>query len=99
MTTQSHDMSATAAASFIPRHIGPSPADVDAMLELLGYDSLDALIDATVPGGIRLSRPPAIHAPMTEHEALTNLRTIIRRNQICRSYLGLGYHDTVTPPV
>src|SRR3954463_4197076 len=99
MTNTTLEMSAADAVSFIPRHIGPSPADVDAMLELLGYDSLDALIDATVPAGIPLSRPLAIHAPMTEHEALTNLRTIIRRNQVCRSYLGLGYHDTVTPPV
>jgi glycine dehydrogenase len=53
-------MSAAEAASFIPRHIGPSPADVRAMLDLLGYDSLDALIDDTVPSGIRLKRPLAI---------------------------------------
>jgi len=92
-------MSAADAASFIPRHIGPSPADVRAMLDLLGYDTLDALIDATVPSGIRLDRPLAIHRAMTEHEALANLRTIAQRNQIYRSYLGLGYYDTVTPPV
>jgi glycine dehydrogenase len=92
-------MSAAEAASFIPRHIGPSPADVRAMLDLLGYDSLDALIDSTVPAGIRLQRPLDIHAPMTEFEALNNLRNIARRNQIARSYLGLGYYDTVTPPV
>jgi glycine dehydrogenase len=97
MTNQS--MSAAQAASFIPRHIGPSPADVRAMLDLLGYDSLDALIDATVPAGIRMKKPLAIHAAMTEYEALTNLRTIARRNQIARSYLGLGYYDTITPPV
>src|SRR6185503_16302612 len=99
MTTQSQVMSAADAASFIPRHIGPSPADVRAMLDLLGYDTLDALIDATVPSGIRLDRPLAIHRAMTEHEALANLRTIAQRNQIYRSYLGLGYYDTVTPPV
>ena len=63
-------LSATDAMSFIPRHIGPSAADVEAMLALLGYDTLDALIDATVPDGIRLKRPLAIHAPMSEHEAL-----------------------------
>src|SRR6201991_4248064 len=87
------------ATSFVPRHIGPTDADVGAMLELLGYDSLDALIDATVPAGIRLKRPLAIHASMTEYEALTNLRSIARKNQVSRSYLGLGYYDTVTPPV
>jgi glycine dehydrogenase len=99
MTTQSQDMTAAEAASFIPRHIGPSAADVQAMLELLGYDSLDALINATVPAGIRMKRPFAIHHQMTEYEALTNLRTIAQRNQIFRSYIGLGYYDTVTPPV
>jgi glycine dehydrogenase len=92
-------MTAAEAASFIPRHIGPSPADVEAILELLGYESLDALIDATVPAGIRMKRPLAIHHQMTEYEALTNLRTIAQRNQIYRSYIGLGYSDTVTPPV
>ncbi|HXD47730.1 MAG TPA: glycine dehydrogenase (aminomethyl-transferring), partial [Gemmatimonadaceae bacterium] len=97
--TQGEELSATEAASFIPRHIGPSSADVEAMLELLGYDSLDALIDATVPAGIRLQRPLAIHAPMSEYEALANLRAVAKKNQICRSYLGLGYSDCITPPV
>src|SRR5262245_20931806 len=87
------------ATSFVPRHIGPSDADVAAMLELLGYDSLDALIDATVPAGIRLKRPLAIHAGMSEHEALDHLRSVIKRNQVARSYLGLGYADCLTPPV
>ena len=99
MTENSHELSAAEAASFIPRHIGPSDADQRAMLELLGYDSLDALIDATVPSGIRLQRPLAIHAPMTEYEALANLRASAKKNQICRSYLGLGYSDCITPPV
>jgi glycine dehydrogenase len=99
MTEQGSGISAAEAASFIPRHIGPSDADVRAMLELLGYDTLDGLIDATVPAGIRLGRPLAIHAPLTEYEALGRLRAIAKRNQVCRSYLGLGYSDCVTPPV
>src|SRR4051812_34851985 len=99
MTTQSHAMSAAEAASFIPRHIGPTEADVRAMLELLGYDSLDALIDATVPSGIRLKRPLAIHGALSEFDALANLRGMARKNQVFRSYLGLGYYDTLTPPV
>jgi glycine dehydrogenase len=99
MTNLSHDMSAAEAASFIPRHIGPTDADVRAMLDLLGYDSLEALISATVPSAIRLKRPLAIHSAMSEHEALTNLRAIARQNRVTRSYLGLGYYDTVTPPV
>src|SRR5438552_7390145 len=99
MSNQSQEMSAADAASFVPRHIGPTPDDVLAMLDLLGYDSLDALIDATVPRGIRMAKPLAIHAPMSEYEALSSLRTIAQRNQVFRSYLGLGYHDCVTPPV
>ena len=99
MTHTNHEISAADAASFIPRHIGPTEADVRAMLELLGYDSLDALIDATVPAGIRLRRPLAIHAPMSEHEALANMRSIAQRNQIYRSYIGLGYYGCFTPPV
>jgi glycine dehydrogenase len=99
MSNQSQEMTAADAASFVPRHIGPTTDDVSAMLELLGYESLDALIDATVPQGIRMAKPLAIHAPMSEYEALAGLRTIAQRNQIFRSYLGLGYHDCITPPV
>jgi len=95
----SHETSATSATSFVPRHIGPSEADLRAMLDLLGYESLDGLIDVTVPAGIRLRQQLAIHAPMSEYEALRNLRTIAQKNQIFRSYLGLGYYDCVTPPV
>ncbi|HEY4217487.1 MAG TPA: aminomethyl-transferring glycine dehydrogenase [Gemmatimonadaceae bacterium] len=95
----SHETSASSATSFVPRHIGPSDADVRAMLDLLGYESLDGLIDVTVPAGIRLRQPLAIHAPMSEYEALRNLRTIAQKNQIFRSYIGLGYYDCVTPPV
>jgi len=99
MTSQAHEMSAAEAASFIPRHIGPSDADMRAMLELLGYDSLDGLIDATVPAAIRLKRPLAIHTALSELDGLANLRGISKKNQIFRSYLGLGYYDCLTPPV
>jgi len=103
MTKQAEEtsvpMTYTAATSFIPRHIGPTPQDVRAMLDLLGYDSLDAVIDATIPARIRLNRPLAIHAPLSEHEALSRFRSIAKRNSIYRSYLGLGYYDCITPPV
>ncbi len=87
------------ADSFVPRHIGPRPEDTKAMLDLLGYKTLDALIDATVPTRIRLNRPLAIHGGLTEREALIALRHIASRNEIYRSYLGMGYSDTFTPPV
>ena len=99
MTSQAHEMSAAEAASFIPRHIGPSDADVRAMLDALGHSSLDALIDATVPAGIRLQRPLAIHHSLSEFDALANLRAMAKKNQTFRSYLGLGYYNTITPPV
>ncbi len=87
------------AESFIPRHIGPSDAEVSAMLAALGFDSLDALIDAAVPESIRFRRGLAIHEPRTEYEALARLRSIASANRVLRSYIGLGYHDCVTPPV
>jgi len=103
MTNQAEETSVattyTAATSFVPRHIGPTSQDVRAMLDLLGYDSLDAMIDATIPDRIRLKRPLAIHAPMSEHEALSSFRAVAKRNNIYRSYLGLGYYDCITPPV
>ena len=84
---------------FVSRHIGPRPADVKAMLDVLGYPSLDALIDAIIPEDIRLRRSMGLPPSRTEREALADLRAMASRNQIFRSYLGMGYADTVTPPV
>jgi glycine dehydrogenase len=85
--------------SFVPRHVGPSAAEVAELLATVGYDSLDALIDATVPDAIRLKRPLAIPAGLSEHDALTGIRALASKNQVFRSYLGYGYSDTLTPPV
>jgi glycine dehydrogenase len=85
--------------SFIPRHIGPSETEQRQMLQALGFESLDAMIEATVPDSIRFRRPLAIHAGLSEYEALASLRSIATRNEVCRSYLGLGYNDCITPPV
>jgi glycine dehydrogenase len=90
---------AVAGDTFIPRHIGPSDADVATMLDALGYASLDALIDATVPAAIRSPRPLAIGAPSTEHEALARLRAMMAANRPHRSYIGTGYYGTLVPPV
>src|SRR3954454_11606735 len=99
MTTTTRDTTISPADSFIPRHIGPSEAEVAEMLALLGYATLDELIDATIPAPIRLRRPLAIHAGRSEHEALAAMKAIARKNRIFRSYLGYGYSDTLTPPV
>src|SRR5213592_1054384 len=84
---------------FIERHIGPGPEDVGAMLETLGYPSLDAFIDAVVPADIRLPRPLGIPAAASEQAALAEIRALAAKNEVWRSYLGMGYHDCITPPV
>src|SRR5678815_1407208 len=84
---------------FVSRHLGPRDADVTAMLAVLGYPSLDALIDAVVPEPIRMRRPLALPLARTEEESLASLRDMAEKNQVFRSYLGLGYHDCHVPPV
>ncbi len=87
------------ADGFIDRHIGPSHDEIEAMLQTLGFDSLDALSDATVPSDIRLDRELDIPAPRGESEFLQALKTIAGKNKVYRSCIGMGYHGTVTPPV
>ena len=84
---------------FERRHNGPAPDGVEAMLDALGLDSLDALATAAVPDSIRTERPLDLPAPLTEAELLERARTLAERNSVYRSYLGMGYHDTITPPV
>jgi glycine dehydrogenase len=85
--------------SFIGRHIGPDDHDTQAMLSELGYGSLSDLIRATVPDVIALNRPLALAAPSSEQEALGRLKHLAQQNKLHRSLIGLGYFDTVTPPV
>jgi glycine cleavage system P protein (glycine dehydrogenase) len=84
---------------FRDRHIGPSESEQHAMLAALGYDSLDAFMDAVVPSDIRLRRPLALPAAKSEADALAELRALADKNQVFRSYLGMGYHDCITPGV
>src|SRR5580692_832929 len=89
----------TDADSFVPRHIGPRPHDAEEMARYLGYESLDALIDAVVPENIRFRRPLALGRGRSEIEALRSFRQVAGRNQIFRSFIGLGYYACLTPPV
>ncbi|HET6918850.1 MAG TPA: aminomethyl-transferring glycine dehydrogenase [Jiangellaceae bacterium] len=86
-------------APFVGRHIGPRDDEIARMLDLVGAPSLDSLVDAAVPAGIRtvagLDLPPAA----TEIAALEELRALARRNQRQIQMIGLGYYDTITPPV
>jgi glycine dehydrogenase len=85
--------------SFAHRHIGPNRQARAAMLADLGFENLDALIDATVPGNIRLDRPLSLPDAKSESEALAELRGLAKKNNVARSFIGAGYSDTVTPPV
>src|SRR5690606_24983940 len=79
------------------RHIGPSPAAMEEMLEALGVPSLDALAEETVPPSIRQSSP-LDWAPLSEHELLARMRGLAKRNPRMVSLIGQGYYGTVTPP-
>jgi glycine dehydrogenase len=92
-----HDLDRT--DMFVARHIGPSSADIQQMLSLIGYDSLEALGAAVVPEDIRLRRPLNIGPPRGEFELLAELQTIASKNKLFRSLIGMGFSDTITPPV
>src|SRR5205814_8426985 len=85
--------------SFARRHIGPNEEEVRAMLRDVGFDSVGALIDATVPSDIRLGRELNLLEAKSEGEALGELRAIAQKNKIARSFIGAGYYDCITPPV
>lgn len=83
---------------FVRRHIGPRPADQQQMLSTLGYDSLDALMQAAIPAGIRQDLD-GLPAALSEAEALSTLRDLAERNRPGVAMIGLGYHPTITPAV
>ena len=84
---------------FARRHIGPTPTEIQQMLDVLSIDSLNDLIDKTVPAAIRLPQPLELLAAKSEYAALAELQEIASKNQVFRSYIGTGYHDCITPPV
>ena len=84
---------------FVRRHIGPSPAEQQEMLQTLGYDSLDALMAAAIPKGIRHGGLEALPPALSEAEVLARLRELAERNHPGVAMIGLGYHPTVTPAV
>lgn len=84
--------------AFDRRHIGPDAAEQAAMLDALGVESLDALIDETIPEPIRTREPLPLPEPISEHAVLDHLSAIGDQNVINKSYIGMGYHDCITPP-
>ena len=99
MATRTASSASFAADSFIPRHIGPSLADQQQMLAALGYDSLDAFIDAVVPESIRFRSTLKTGVAQSEPEVLSALKRMASRNQVYRSHIGMGYYGTHTPGV
>ncbi|HJV07156.1 MAG TPA: aminomethyl-transferring glycine dehydrogenase [Chromobacteriaceae bacterium] len=86
-------------AEFVARHIGPSEADRADMLATIGSQSLDDLVDQTVPADIRFNQALNLPDAVPEAEALAGLKTIAAKNVINKSFIGLGYHPVITPTV
>ena len=84
---------------FIGRHIGPCATEIAAMVAAIGADSLENLIDQTVPAAIRLPADLPLPAPRREHEALADLKALASKNVVNKSCIGMGYYDTLTPKV
>ncbi|MFT2112397.1 aminomethyl-transferring glycine dehydrogenase [Marinomonas sp. 2405UD68-3] len=82
---------------FIARHIGPDTAEKQSMLETIGLKSVDALIEKTIPQSIRQNDLDMSQQPITENDALSLLKAIASKNKIAKSFIGLGYHDTLVP--
>jgi glycine dehydrogenase len=88
--------------SFIRRHIGPSPKDVQSMLKTVGYSSMESFINAVIPDAVRSKQEfklPVLREALTEQESLIRMREIADQNKVFRSYIGLGYYGTLTPTV
>jgi glycine dehydrogenase len=103
-STQSLDLSPS--DTFLHRHLGPDERDISEMLRVVGHPSLDAFSDAVVPPGIRLGRSLRLdgladhsNGPRGEFELLQALKGIASQNRVFRSFIGMGYYDTITPPV
>ena len=82
---------------FEDRHIGPSASQISEMLEFLGLNSIDELIDETIPANIRMSTPLDLPDALTETELIDRLAAHAENNRVFRSYIGMGYYGTITP--
>eukprot|EP00842_Homolaphlyctis_polyrhiza_P001239 jgi/Hompol1/2115/HPOL_005855-RA len=85
--------------SFARRHIGPNDSEIAKMCHELGVGSLEGLVAKTVPASITIQRPTRLGPGLSESEALVEIKRIASKNQLFRSYIGMGYTGTITPPV
>ena len=86
-------------SDFSRRHIGIRPDEAKEMLKVIGFDSLDQLIDKTVPANIRMAGKLNIPEALTEYEYLRMLKNIAAKNKVFKNYIGQGYYDTIVPSV
>lgn len=85
--------------NFVSRHNGPSGEEINRMLEKIGVKSLDQLIDETVPEAIRMKKELDLPAGMNEYQYLQHIKSIAAKNKLYKSFIGLGYYNTITPGV
>ena len=85
--------------AFALRHIGPNEEEQKQMLKTIGVDSLDQLINETIPNDIRLKKTLNLDEPMTENEYLNHIYELSKKNKVYKTYIGLGYHPTILPAV
>jgi glycine dehydrogenase len=93
-----HEIPVTSFSSFSRRHIGLTETELEDLVSVIGAESLDALVDAVVPEKIRFKGALGLPEPLSEAEALRQLRSLADANVVSKSYIGLGYYPTVTPP-
>jgi len=86
-------------APFSSRHIGLNETDIKNMLAQIGEESIDSLIEKTIPASIRLKSPLQLEDPMSEYQYINHLKGIARKNKVYKSYIGLGYYNTKVPAV
>merc|ERR1719162_1566853 len=87
------------ADTFARRHMGPRLEESTSMLQTIGFESFDELVKSTVPADIMTDKPLSLEDPMSESEALAQIRIFADRNKVMKSYIGQGYYDTQVPAV
>ena len=85
--------------SFVHRHIGASSTEIQEMLKAINCDSMEAMIEKTIPAAIRIKQPLQLGGARGEYELLQELKAIASKNQVWRSYIGMGYSNCITPPI
>ena len=85
--------------TFESRHLGPNEREIKQMLDVIGVDSIATLLSETIPADIALNTDLNLPDGISEHEFLTELQLISQKNKLFDTYIGLGYHPTITPAV